>query len=163
MLFSPPFNLRSPFRDYLTFFKANTKHPSLKNRIVLMFVSLPLPIVHDTWHHPHNLLIISNIGLSEDATKTSTTVDTIIAMQNHKILSAWHMTLASFIFFYHYHLKRTAGKKGFRNVPRVSNLLAGSLPTRSSQFYYNSQKWLSRKTINMNVNKSEDRDQTKCY
>lgn len=74
-----------------------------------------------------------------------------------------NVSLASLIFFYLYHLKRTAEKKnlkGFRNVPYLSNLLAGSLQLTNNSDNYNPLKQLNRKNIK-NVNKSTDGDQAK--
>ena len=47
-----------------------------------------LYLLHSTSHHTNNLLIISITGLSEDATKASTTADTTRAKWDYKI-SAW--------------------------------------------------------------------------
>lgn len=66
-----------------------------------------LYLLHDASHHPHNLLITSIIGLSEDATKASTTADTTIAIRDGNVDVS---LLALLTFFYLYHLKRTAEK-----------------------------------------------------
>lgn len=80
--------------------------------------------MHDTCHHPHNLLIISNTGLSEDATKDSTTIDTIIAIQDYKILSAWQCYFSLIYILLPLPLEKDSRKKkGFRSVPHGSKSL----------------------------------------
>lgn len=123
----------------------------------------PLYLLHDTCHHPHNLLIISNIGLSEDATKTSTTVDTMIALQNYKILSAWQCYCRPVYILLSLPLEKESRKKKDSDMSLmclISWQEVYRLPAHE-QFYYNPLTQLNRKTISKNVNKSEDRDQTK--
>lgn len=138
MLFLLPFHLcPSVSLLWLSYFFQNIYKASLskkkkkkQNRVIFHYL-YPL---HEVCHHPHNLFIISNSGLSKDATKISTTVDAIIAIQYYKIVSAWPCYSSLLYILLLLPLEKDSrGKKGFRNVPHVSHLLAGSLLTCSSQ------------------------------
>lgn len=119
--------------------------------------------LHEACHHPHNLFIISNSGLSKDATKISTTVDAIIAIQYYTIVSAWlcYSSLLYILLLLPLE-KDSREKKRIQKCPSCVSFLgrkSTDLQLTNSSIT-NPLKQLNRKTINKNINESEDRDQT---